>query len=73
VTQVKCDMNREGEALHVLLCRFRMFDASSWHRLIWWGGCDIDLQWTQCYTGPYCVNQSLSYTCIYEETRLSLI
>jgi len=47
--------------------------GSSGHRLIWWGGCDIDLQWTQCFTGPYCVNQSLSHTCIYEETSLRLV
>jgi len=25
---------------------------SSGHRLIWWGGCDVDLQWTQCFTRP---------------------
>jgi len=36
-------------------------------------GCDIDLQLTQCFTGPYCVNQSLSHTYIYEETSLSLV
>ena len=42
-------------------------------RLIWWEGCDIDLQWTQCFTGPYCVNQSLSHTYTYEETSLSLV
>jgi len=48
-------------------------DCSSGHRLIWWGGCDIDLQLTQCFTGTYCVNQSLSHTYIYEETSLSLV
>jgi len=37
------------------------------------GGCDIDLQWTQCFTGPSCVNQSLSHACIYDETSLSLL
>ena len=45
--------------------------SSSGHRLIWWGGCDVNLQWTQRFTGPYCVNQSLSHTYIYEETSLS--
>jgi len=47
--------------------------SSSGHRLIWWGGCDIDLQLTQCFTGTYCVNQPLSHTCVYEETSLSLV
>ena len=37
------------------------------------GECDIDLQWTQCFTGLYCANQSLSHTYIYEETSLSLV
>ena len=26
-----------------------------------YGRCDIDLQWTQCFTGPYCVNQTFAY------------
>ena len=41
----------------------------------WFGGegSGVDLQWTHCFTRPYCVNQSLSYTCIYEETSLSLV
>jgi len=26
----------------------------------------------QCFTGPYCVNQSLSHTYIYEETSLEI-
>ena len=50
-----------------------MLTNSSGHRLIWWGVCDIDLQWTQCFTGPYCVYRSLSHTYIYEETGLSLV
>jgi len=37
------------------------------------GGCDIDLQWTQCFAGPYCVNQSLPHTYIYEERSRSLV
>jgi len=37
------------------------------------GGCDVDLQWTQCFTGPNCVNQSLSHKYIYEETSLSVV
>jgi len=47
--------------------------VSSGHRANLVGGCDIDLQWTQCFTGPHCVNQSLSHTYIYEETSLSLV
>jgi len=27
--------------------------SSSGHRPIRWGGCDINLQWTQCFAGPY--------------------
>jgi len=26
--------------------------GSSGHRMIWWGGCDVHLQLTQCLTGP---------------------
>jgi len=33
----------------------------------------LDFQANLCFTGPYCVNQSLSHTHIYEETSLSLV
>jgi len=46
---------------------------SGGHRPMWWGECDIDMQWTQCFAGPYCVNQSLPHTYIYEERSLSLV
>ena len=39
----------------------------------WFGGgmrCRFAIQF---FTGPYCVNQSLSHTYIYEETSLSLV
>jgi len=46
--------------------------GSSRHRLVWWGGmrCRFAIQ---SFTGPYCVNQSLSHTYFYEETSLSLV
>jgi len=46
--------------------------TSSGHRIIWWGDAtSICNEPNASHTGPYCVNQSLSHTYIYEETSLS--
>jgi len=36
------------------------------------GGMRCRFAMNQCFTGPYCVNQSLSHTYIYEEISLNL-